>query len=324
MSGGLLLLPLLAVAATTVLVLVAVPRRRTLVDVDGAAFPGLARLRRWTFVTRLVAIVLGLAAIVPVGTTGPLGQGLALVPAVFAATQVLGVLTGDLGARHDARTPGSAGLEVRRVRDFLPLRLTRLTTLAAGALAVLLAWATVVASPDDRGREGRSLSYACAEGCTSGAVGPWPGSFYSLPMTLALLAVTTLGALALVVTVRRPRNGSDSEILRVDDAVRRRSAESVVASVGIAVSASLAGTGLLAGLGLAGESHAPLGLQIAGWLALAVGLASLVLLAWCLVVLTLPGGRADDGRPAAPATGPHRQVGAGGQHAGADGRGPHR
>jgi hypothetical protein len=291
MSSGLIfLVPLLAVAATLVVVLLAVPRRRALVAVNETDFPDLAHLRRSALRTRLVALVLGLIVAVPVATFGRLGQGLVLVPAVFAAIQVLGVLTGDLVGRHDARTPGSAGLEVRRARDLLPARLTLLTTLVAGALAVLLTWATVTASPDDLGRAGRRLSYTCAEDCTSAALGPWPGSFYSIPMALALLGVAAIAALAVLVTVRRPRNGSDVEILRVDDAVRRRSVESVVASLGIAVSASLAGTGLVAGLGLVGESRAPLGLQLAGWVALAAGLAALAVLAWCSVLLAVPGG----------------------------------
>ena len=322
MFGGLIiLLPLLGVAATLVVVLVAVPRRRALVAVNEVDFPGLAHLRRSTMLTRPLALVLGLAVAAPVALVGRLGLGLALVPAVFAAVQVLGVLVGDLVARHDARTPGTAGLEVRRVRDLVPARLTRLTALAAGALTVLLAWATVVASPDDRGRAGRWLSYTCAEDCTSAALGPWPGSFYSVPLALALLAVAGLGALAVVVTVRRPRNGADAEILRVDDAVRRRSVESVIASMGVAVSATLTGCGVLAGLGLVGESRAPLGLQIAGWVSLAAGLTSLVLLAWCLVLLIVPGGPgAEEGR-ARPFAGTPGAPGSSDQPVGTDGRG---
>ncbi len=306
MSSGLLfLMPLLAVAATTLVVLLTVPRRRSLVAMDKAAFPRLARLHRSMLLARLAGILLGLAVIVPVATSGRLGRGLMLVPAVFAAVQILAVLTGDVIARHDARTPGSAGIEVRRVRDFLPAGLTRLTTLAAAALTVLLAWATVVASPDDVGRPGRSLAYTCTEDCSSGRLGPWPGSFYSVPMALALLAVVVLGGTAVLGTVRRPRNGSDSEIVRVDDAVRRRSVESVVASMGIAVSASLAGVGVFAGFGLAAENRAPVDLRMVGWFALGGGLASLVLLVWCLVILLLPGGRAADGRLAVPLEGPH-------------------
>src|SRR6478609_2436346 len=185
MASALPFLLLLAVAAVAAAaVLVAVPRRRALVALDQQAFPGLARLRRTTVVSRLVALALGLVVLVAVGAAGHLGRGLALAPAAFAAVQVLGVLVGDLVSEHDARTPGSAGLEVRRVRDFLPVRLTLVTVLAAGALGALLGGSTLVAAPDDLGRAGRALSYRCAEDCTSGSLGPWPGSYYSLPMAV--------------------------------------------------------------------------------------------------------------------------------------------
>ena len=190
MSGGLIvLLPLVAVAATLVVVLVAVPRRRALVAVNKAEFPGLAHLRRSTLLTRPLALLLGLAVTAPVTMFGRLGQGVALVPAAFAAVQILGVLAADTVARNDARTPGSAGLEVRRLREVLPVPLTQLTTLAAGALTFLLTWATVVASPDDRGLAGRWLSYTCADDCTGGALGPWPGSFYAVPMAMAWMSL---------------------------------------------------------------------------------------------------------------------------------------
>lgn len=297
---------LLAVAVSLVVVLFAVPRRRALVAVDEAAFPGLARLRRSTVVSRRLAIVAGVAVIVPVGSTGGLGRGLMLVPAVFACVLIIGVLAGDVVARTDARTPGAAGLEVRRVRDFLPQRLVLLTTLTALALTVFLVWATAIASPDDLGRAGRSLRFGCIEqGCSSGSLGPWPGSFYSVPMAASLLVVALLGGFTLLIAVRRPRDGSDPDIVRVDDVVRRRSVESVVASMGLAVSGSLAGVGLFSGgqLASSGVNHAPIVLQMAGWVALAVGLASVILAVWCVVILLLPGAGAKVGQHLVPVGG---------------------
>lgn len=313
MSAGLVfVLPLLAVAATLVLVLVTVPRRRGLCAVDEAALPGLARLRRWQMSLRLLAVVVGLAVIGPVTTLGRLGRGLMVVPAVFAAVQVLGILIGDVITRDDARTPGMAGIEVRRARDYLPQRLVRLLALAAIALAGFLIWATAVASPDDLGRPGRSLTFDCTEGCTSGGLTPWPGSYYSVPMTVALLLLLLFACLAAWVTVRRPRNGADHEIVRVDDAVRRRSVESVVASVGIATSGSLAGVGVVAGAHLAasGANHAPLALQMAGWALFATGVLSLGLFVWCVVVLLLPGAGADAGARSAGENAPGGPFGA--------------
>jgi hypothetical protein len=296
---------LAAVAASFVLVLLAVPRRRALVALDEAAFPSLARLRRSAVVSRRLAFVAGIAVIVPLGSSGELGRGLMLVPAAFASVLIIGVLAGDAFARNDARTPGAAGLEVRRVRDFLPRRLALMTSLTAVALTVFLAWATAIASPDDLGRAGRSLAFRCVQDCTAGSVGPWPGSFYSVPMSASLLVVALLGGLTLLTAVRRPRDGSDPDIVGVDDVVRRRCVESVVASMGLAVSGSLAGVGLLAGGQLAslGVSHGPIALQLAGWVTLAVGSASVFLAVWCVVILLLPGAGARVGQHLLPVGG---------------------
>ncbi|MET9018419.1 hypothetical protein ABZV93_00400 [Actinopolymorpha sp. NPDC004070] len=310
MAGGFAFaLPLLALVACLAVALWAVPRRRALVAVDEAAHPGLARLRRSTLLGRWLALAGGAIAAVVAASTGGLGRGFALAPTVFGAVQIVGVLAADLLARDDARTPGTAGLEIRRVRDFVPAGLVRLVAAAGAVLAVFLGWAGAVAGPDNLGRPGRALTYSCVEGCDHGTLGPWPGSYYSVPMAAALLGVLVLAAIAVRVTVRRPRNGASPEIVAVDDVVRRRSVESVLAAVGVAFTGSLAGTALLSGARLAGlgPNRGPVALQVAGWSLLGVGLVALVCLVWCLVVLLLPGaGAASPGRrspPASPLTG---------------------
>ncbi|SDS38175.1 hypothetical protein [Actinopolymorpha singaporensis] len=295
MSGGFALaLPLVALVACLAVVLWAVPRRRALVAVDEAAHPGLARLRRSTLLGRGVAMVAGVIAAVATASTGGLGRGFALAPAVFAAVQIVGVLAADLLARDDARTQGTAGLEVRRVRDFSPPRLVRFIVATGAVLALFLAWAGVVAVPDDLGRAGRALTYSCTVGCDHRTLSPWPGSYYSVPMVAALLLVLVLAGTAVGATVRRPRNGAAPEIVAVDDVVRRRSVESVLAAVGVAFTGSLAGTALLVGGRLAGlgANHGPAALQVVGWSTLLAGLAALVWLVWCLVALLLPGASA--------------------------------
>ncbi|MFD2082528.1 hypothetical protein SAMN05421678_10226 [Actinopolymorpha cephalotaxi] len=295
MAGGFVFaLPLLALVACLAVVWWVVPRRRALVAVDEAAHPGLARLRRSTLVGRLLALVAGATAAVVTASTGGLGRGFALAPAAFAAVLIVGVLAADLAARDDARTPGTAGLEVRRVRDLLAPGLVRLAATVGVVLAVFLGWAGVVAVPDDLGRAGRALTYNCVEGCDFGTLSPWPGSYYSVPMAAALLGVLLLAGIAVGVTVRRPRNGASPEIVAVDDVVRRRSVESALAAVGVAFTGSLAGTALLSGVRLAGlgPDRGPVALQVAGWVLLLAGLAALVCLVWCLVVLLLPGASA--------------------------------
>ncbi|GAA2755272.1 hypothetical protein [Actinopolymorpha rutila] len=314
MSGGFAFaLPLLALVACLAVAWRAVPRRRALVAVDEAAHPGLARLRRSTLLGRGLAMVVGAIAAVVTASTGGLGRGFAVAPAVFAAVQVVGVLAVDLLARDDARTPGTAGLEVRRVRDFSARGLVRVAVAAGAVLALFLAWAGAVAGPDDLGRAGRALTYSCTAGCDHGTLSPWPGSYYSVPMAVALLLV--LAGVAIRVTVRRPRNGAVPEIVAVDDVVRRRSVESVLAALGVAFTGSLAGAALPAGGRLAGlgQNHGPVVLQATGWCMVLAGLVALVCLVWCLVVLLLPGAGAgaepDRGSlPASPGTGGREQA----------------
>lgn len=290
-------LVLAAVAAVVVaLVLVAVPRRRAALAADEARYPGLASLRRTTSTCRALAVVVGVGVLVMVAGTGPLGRGLALAPAAFAAVQVLGVLVADLLARDSARRPGIASLEVRRVRDYLPRPLTAVVAVLAVALLGGLAWAAAVAAPDDLGRAGRSLAYRCSAGCDRGAHGPWPGSYYALPMAVGLVALLAVAAIAMVVTVRRPRDGSDPELVRLDDAVRRRSVESVVAAVGTAFAAALAGVGPVAAMPVLADGQVPAALRAGAGVLVGSGLVALPVLASCVLVLLLPVTTAAPGR----------------------------
>jgi len=284
---------LLAAAAAFIVVLLVVPRRRALIAVEDQMHPRLARLRRSMLAARVVALGVGLVVAVPLGDGSALGRSLMLIPAVFGAIQVLGVLVVDLTSRDAARTAGVAGVEVRRVRDFLPQSLFRYTAAAGAALLALTTWTVAAASPDDLGRAGRAFRYGCLENCTSGDTSgmftPWPGSFYATPLWGALLGVLLLAGIALLVIVRRPRNGADPALVKLDNVIRRRSAESVVAAVGIATAGSLAGLGLIAGPRLIAQQNLSLGLDIAGWAITAAAAASIVLTVWCAIILMLPG-----------------------------------
>ncbi len=145
------------------------------------------------------------------------------------------------------------------------------------------AWATAVASPDDLGRAGRSLATTCGPGCT-GSRGPWPGSFYTVPLAVGLLLVLVLAVVAARAVVRRPRNGADPDVVRLDDVARRRALETVVAAVGVAVGATLAGSGAVAALALLGS-----GALAAGGAALLAVLLGLAVTVWSTAVLVLPG-----------------------------------
>ena len=291
MSAGLVLLvPALAVVAALAVVLAAMPHRRALVAVNRARLPGLGELRRSTGTSRVLAVAVGVAASAVVAVSVPLGRGLMLVPAVFAAVQVVAILASDLATR-DAGGPGR-----RR----------------AGGTAGQGLPAAAAHRPHGPGRGGSRRAAAVGHGHRRDGRrrSRRPGAALHLPLRLlggraesvarfVLLRAARAGPArcrrarrtALRATARRPRNGTDREIVRVDGLVRRRAGESVTASAGFAVAGSLAGVGLASGVRLvaSGGDHLPIALQVMGWVVLSAGLAALVLAAWCVVVLLTPG-----------------------------------
>lgn len=277
------------VALIAVVVVVARPRRQRAQDA-ARQVPALRRLMRTHAVARGVALVVGVGLTAVAASAWSLGRGLMLAPAAFAAAQIVAVLLADRATYTAMRTPGVAALEVRRVRDYLPRALSVLTALSATALAAALTWTTAVAASDDLGRAGRALTYPCVEGCDQTTISPWPGSFYSVPLAVGLGAVGLLAVVALSVTVRRPRNGADPSIAATDDAVRRRSVETVVAAVAVALSASLLGIAVVAGVRLLAAGDVPSGssLTVGATLLVLAGLWSLAVVLWSTVSLLLP------------------------------------
>ena len=138
-------------------------------------------------------------------------------------------------------------------------------------------------------RAGRTLARQCSP-ILGQAVGPWPGSFYAVPLALVVLSGLVLAGLALRRVVHRPRSGDDP---RVDDALRRSAAEAVVAGCGLLVAVPLAGVSFFAALAVLGLDCAP-----AVWTAAAAALGLLVpalavLATRCALALAAPaGGRA--------------------------------
>jgi hypothetical protein len=274
--------------ALLVVVLVVAPRRQR-AQAAARQVPALRRLMRTHAVARGVALVVGVGVTAAAASAWSLGRGLMLAPAAFAAAQILAVLLADRATYTAMRTPGVAAIEVRRVRDYLPRALSVLAVLSAAALAASLTWTTAVAASDDLGRAGRALTYPCIEGCEA-RISPWPGSFYSVPLAVGLGAVVLLAVVALSVTVRRPRNGADPAIAATDDAVRRRSVETVVAAVALALSASLLGIAMVAGVRLLAAGDVPSGssLTVGATLLTIAGLWSLAVVLWSTVSLLLP------------------------------------
>jgi hypothetical protein len=113
-------------------------------------------------------------------------------------------------------------------------------------LVVLLTATTWAASSDDLGRAGRSLRQVCPDGSVTWA-SPWPGSFYSVPVAVVVLAGLAGAAAVLHRIARRPRTQAGPGFRADDDSVRRRSSVAVIAACGILVAVPLGGAALVAG-----------------------------------------------------------------------------
>lgn len=243
--------------------------------------PRLVDVQRATARWRTAGLVVGLVLAAGSASSGGLGRGLMLAGPLLALGVLLGVVVGELRVTAPPAEQRAALLEVRRVRDYAPRVLAPLVLAAGALLGALLVVTTALGSADDLGRAGRSLFRQCTA-LQSESRGPWPGSFYSLPLALVVGLGLVVAAVALRQVVRRPRQGSD---LAADDALRRRAAESVTAAAGLLVAVPFAGVAMIAALGLSGTSCAPTGWRVLGVVLLLLVPVLLGLGAWCAGLL---------------------------------------
>jgi hypothetical protein len=236
---------------------------------------------RW----RLTGLLVGLVVAGASAQSGALGRGVLLAVPLLCLCVLLGVVVGELRVQPPAADRRSAALEVRGARDYLPRLLAPLVGTATVLLGALLAFTAAVASADDLGRAGRALSRACSP-VSAESRGPWPGSFYALPLAVVVGTGLLLAAVALASIARRPRQGEDR---RVDDALRRQSATGVTAAVGLLVTVPLAGTGVVAASGLHQVCAAPPAWTAVGWALLVVVPVAVALGTWCAALLVVPG-----------------------------------
>jgi hypothetical protein len=279
---GLVVLSLAAVAA--VVVAVAASGIPALRPGAGELPRGARNAARSVASWRLAGTVVGVAAGAWSLQAGSLGRGLMLAAPLFGLCVLAGVVVGELLVTAPDGAVREARLGVRRWQAYLPPRLTLLVGVAAGLLAAILVATSLAGSPDDLGRAGRQLVRRCSAVMTQGH-GPWPGSFYALPLALVLSAGLLLTGLAVVQIARRPSQAEDTA---VEDGLRRRSVAAVVAAAGFLVAVPLAGVSGTAAMALLGIECRPAWWTVLGWglvtvLALALGLA-----ARCLVVLMVP------------------------------------
>ncbi|GHI05700.1 hypothetical protein AQI88_10310 [Streptomyces cellostaticus] len=234
---------------------------------------------------RLTGLATGALAACSLSTFGH-GDGVLYAIPAFGLCAVAGVLVGDAltpPARGAVRT---AGLAPRRVRDYVPPRMTWLLVALAGALVVLLTVAGAVASPDDLGRASRSLTLTCRN--VTQSHGPWPGLYYGLPMLASLAVATVACGWSLRRIATRPG----------DEQSRRDRALAIVAAWGLVVSVSLLGAATTASASLLSVScDGPVG-TVANVVLVPLALVSLVTGPWMLFTICSP--RTAWRRPAAP------------------------
>ncbi len=272
-------------------------RRSRALTFDEERYPGLAALRRATLRSRYFGIVVGVVVFLVVAGLGRYGQWVFVAPAAAGAAVTSAILIGQQRTYTRARTDRTAGLERREFGDYLP---ARLAMTAAGLLLVLAAvggWAAFVATPDDSG-----LTRAFTQSCTTqswDAQGyheeaevhvstPFPGGYYTAGMAVGILAVLALTWAGVVATTRRPRNGADAELVRVDDALRRQTVEGIVATFGLAVATTLAGLSYLAAVTV-GMKACTTAYGLGSWALAAAAAVALALALRFAVIVLVPG-----------------------------------
>lgn len=210
--------------------------------------------------------------------------------AVFALAIAVALLLAELRTWRAAQTVGLASLETRPSTHYLPRALLALTAVAAAGLVGLLLWA---ASHQDS--SGRGWIWTSPDGLSSGGGSPFPGTWYSVPMAIALAMVGIASVAGIVVTLRRPRNGADPVVVQVDDDARRHSSEAFVACLALAVFGCLFMALLTSGSALqlfVTPPRTPGGEFGSRYTAWAVGMVTSILLllgTWALAVLLVPG-----------------------------------
>lgn len=284
----------IAVPCAAVALVIALLRRHS-VTVGVNEHTGVVGVARTTRAWRVLGLLAGLLAagllLVLGDDLDALGRLTALAPTALGTGVLLGTIVGELSARPNVGIRRSAAVETRRVRAVVPPGRTGLLGGAVTALGGLLLVGTAWGAPDDRGRPGRWFAVECSRvvgGVTTragGAHGPWPGSFYAVPIGLALAVLLLLVLVALRAVVRRGSPGLESRGL--DTLLRRWSVGNVLTAATFAVLATLGPVAGLVAAALAGPACAPtpaevfvrwasVGLGVLAWVGAAATLGMLV------------------------------------------------
>lgn len=193
--------------------------------------------REWWLVVlvRLIGLALGIWVAkaltgAPPGTWLEWERGAMLAPVAFGGCVVAAVVVGETVVRP-RRPAGVArgSLEPRRVWDYLP-KVTAVAT-AVGALLLLVLFTATGLTATDVGGQSRGLG--CPVNGGERVVGPYPGTYYSVPVVLGLIIVVALAGFGLRRAVERPRGFATDGY--GEDVLRARSVNAITCAVGLAV-----------------------------------------------------------------------------------------
>lgn len=193
-----------------------------------------------------------------------------------------GLAAAEVAVWRDARTPGTASLEARSPRRYVPRGPLAAGVASLVGLLAILAWC-LARQVDDPAEPafGRALERTLA-GVTS-TRGPFPGQYYSTPLVVVVAGALAMACVVAALALARPRNGADPAVVRVDEVVRFRGVEGAVAAGVLAVAGSLFVVATMLAAVLALEW------VWASVLFLVVLLAALALVGWAVAALTVPG-----------------------------------
>jgi hypothetical protein len=240
----------------------------------------------WRWLGIAVGAVAGLAAAV----SGTFGMGIMLSAPVFGSCVLAGVLAGELSVRPPTGRTRRASIAVRHASDYIPRRLAYPVATAAVGLAALLTMTTLMGSADSLGNPGRTLIRQCSAALTQ-SDGPWPGSFYSVPVAIVIIVGLTAAAFALRQVVRRSRPGDPAALAAADDILRSRAALTVTGACGVFVTVPLIASSLITAGGLLGISCRPSWWTVAAWALVALVPVWAALLVWSGLAVLAPQRR---------------------------------
>jgi len=200
------------------------------IDVDYSAYPGLARVNRWTLWPPYIGLAVALVALLPLLIWPIRWINWQLLPAILGCAVELGLIIGQLVCFKAARQPGTASLERRKLSRYMPLPLVvLLAAMVAGTACFVIAVSYLIGV----GQTSVEVSTTTPDGqlgCTTSIVFGGPNLATTGNMIILLLVTVVLAAIAATIGARRPRNGADPTLAAGDDALRRRSLQIALAT----------------------------------------------------------------------------------------------